>query len=157
MGLESLLCLTVLISRAGCGHYLAKSGLICNIKVKALIKFDGGKTVGVDNNIFIGVPGELEGKFIGRSSVRIVPGIGNGSIDSVLNNYDALNSFIDIDERFSNDVTSYVQSIDNALREPVFSGRSADTFKIFQDFIRPLNTRRLALAPGWYLKKEISR
>lgn len=32
-----------------------------------------------------------------------------------------------------------MQQVDNALREPVFSGKSSDTFKIFQDFIRPLN------------------
>lgn len=88
-------------------------------------------------------------KFIGRSSIRIVPRIkSSGNIDASVYNEDAPASFIDVDERFNNDVASYIQMIDNALREPVFSGRSADTLKIFQEFIRPLNNSLLNIFGG---------
>ena len=49
-------------------------------------------------------------------------------------------TFIENDERFVNDVHLYIQSINDALREPIFIGRQADTLKIFHDFINPLNT-----------------
>jgi AAA15 family ATPase/GTPase len=80
-------------------------------------------------------------KFIGRSSIRIVPRISShGNIDAIEANQDGPQSFIEADTRFNNDLSMYIQEIDNALREPVFRGKSADTLKIFNDFIRPLNT-----------------
>jgi hypothetical protein len=42
-----------------------------------------------------------------------------------------------------NDVFMYFQQIDNALREPVFQGKSADTLKIFHDLISPFNESQL--------------
>ena len=88
-------------------------------------------------------------KFIGRSSIRIVPRISNrGIANSTINNADSPETFIDIDTRFDNDLSMYMQQIDNALREPVFSGKSADTLKIFQEFIHPLNNSLLNIFGG---------
>ncbi|MHA4810273.1 AAA family ATPase [Flavitalea flava] len=88
-------------------------------------------------------------KFIARSSIRIVPRISNmGNAESVYGNQDGPQSFIDADTRFDNDLSLYMQQIDNALREPVFSGKSADTFKIFQDFIQPLNLSLVKILGG---------
>ena len=88
-------------------------------------------------------------RFIGRSSIRIVPRISNsGDPDTVAKNNDGPPTFIDPDTRFDNDLSMYMQQIDNALREPVFSGKSADTLKIFQDFIHPLNTSLINIFGG---------
>ena len=79
-------------------------------------------------------------KFIGRSSIRIVSRISNRANPNVLaNDEDSPLTFIENDERFTNDVFLYIQSINKALREPIFSGKQADTLKIFQDFIEPFN------------------
>lgn len=91
----------------------------------------------------------LAAKFIGRSSIRIVPRISNkGSAEPIKENRDAPAYFIDPDTRFDNDLFLYIQEIDNALREPVFRGRSADTLKIFRDFINPLNTSLINILGG---------
>ncbi len=88
-------------------------------------------------------------KFIGRSSIRIVPRISNrGNVTAIEKDTDGPQTFIDADSRFDNDLSMYMQQIDNALREPVFSGRSADTLKIFQDFIQPLNTSLINIFGG---------
>lgn len=80
-------------------------------------------------------------KFIGRSSIRIVPRIlNNANPDLVAGDRDSPVTFIENDTRFVNDVHLYIQSINKALREPVFSGKQADTLKIFRDFIEPFNT-----------------
>lgn len=118
--------------------------------IKLLVTFSDGRQVG-NNDVFklFDSPQPLFKKFIGRSSIRIVPRISsNGKIVDVNSNNDVPVSFIDVDERFHSDVTAYIQMIDNALREPVFSGRSADTLKIFQDFIRPLNSSLLNIFGG---------
>jgi len=88
-------------------------------------------------------------KFIGRTSIRIVPRISNhGNAETIKDNQDEPPTFIDQDTRFDNDLSMYMQQIDNALREPVFSGKSADTLKIFQDFISPLNTSLVNIFGG---------
>lgn len=118
--------------------------------IKFLVTFSDGKQVGNDK-VFKSFKSDepLFQKFIGRSSIRIVPRINNtGKVIDINSNSDSPTSFIDVDERFNNDVALYIQMIDNALREPVFSGRSADTLKIFQDFIRPLNTSLLNIFGG---------
>ncbi len=80
-------------------------------------------------------------KFIGRSSIRIVSRItNNADPKKVANDLDSPITFIESDHRFTTDVYLYIQAINKALREPVFSGRQADTLKIFQDFIEPFNT-----------------
>ncbi len=99
---------------------------------KALARFD--ETA----NLFVSAP--FLADLIGRSSIRILPKLYlGGDTTKIENDQDAPETFIENDERFINDVNLYIQQIDNALREPVFSGKSADTFKIFQDFIKPFN------------------
>ena len=80
-------------------------------------------------------------KFIGRSSIRIVSRISNdANPGNVATDLDSPQTFIENDLRFTTDVFLYIQAINKALREPVFSGRQADVLKIFQDFIEPFNT-----------------
>lgn len=89
---------------------------------------------------------ELTEKFIGRSSIRIVPRIVSAvNPDAALTDADSPRTFIEQDERFLNDVFLYIQSINKALREPVFSGRQADTLQIFQQFIQPFNDSLAAI------------
>jgi AAA15 family ATPase/GTPase len=95
------------------------------------------------------IPTKTPFRFIGRSSIRIIPRISNrGNAATISNNEDEPTTFIDQDTRFDNDLSMYMQQIDNALREPVFSGKSADTLKIFQDFIQPLNTSLINIFGG---------
>ena len=88
-------------------------------------------------------------KFIGRSSIRIVPHISNNANPAnIASDKDSPATYIENDTRFINDVFLYIQQINNALREPVFSGKQADTLKIFKDFIEPLNKSLLNIFGG---------
>jgi AAA15 family ATPase/GTPase len=79
-------------------------------------------------------------KLFGRSSLRIVPTLGKkGNPYEIEEDTDRPKKFIDNDVRFVNDVYSYIKQIDDALREPVFSGKEANTLQIFHSFIDPLN------------------
>lgn len=92
---------------------------------------------------------EIIEKFFGRSSIRIVPRISNtADLIQVSNDMDSPLSYIEHDTRFINDVFLYIQEINNALRAPIFSGKQADTLKIFQDFIKPLNESLLNILGG---------
>jgi len=117
---------------------------------EVIASFDNGKKHGIAADSRIGDISELRNiSFVGRSSIRIVPRISNsGSLDAIEKNTDQPNSFIDADVRFNNDLTAYMQQIDNALRAPVFSGQSADTLKIFQDSIHPLNSSLINILGG---------
>jgi len=87
--------------------------------------------------------------FLGRSSIRIVPRISNNANPTnVSSDKDSPDTYIENDTRFINDVFLYIQQINNALREPVFSGKQADTLKIFRDFIEPLNKSLLNIFGG---------
>ncbi|NBB30720.1 ATP/GTP-binding protein [Cellulophaga sp. BC115SP] len=84
---------------------------------------------------------DLRKKFIGRSSSRIIPKIINqADLAEINKDADAPALYIDNDTRFINDVFSYIQQINKALREPAFRGESANTLEIFQEFIAPLNS-----------------
>lgn len=92
---------------------------------------------------------ELASRFFGRSSIRIVPKITNqADTQAIDRDLDSPRTYIENDTRFINDVFAYINEIDKALREPVFSGKSADTLKIFQDFIKPLNTSLINIFDG---------
>ncbi len=86
-------------------------------------------------------PQEADVRFIGRSSIRIVPRIArSANTDKIATDSDRPDTFIDADERFSNDVFAYMQIIDDTLRGSLFrKGRAGDNEKIFQDFILPFN------------------
>lgn len=83
-------------------------------------------------------------KFIGRSSMRIVPRISSSNLnfenDILFIDKDAPKSFIEFDTRFNFDVNKFTQDINRAMRAPIFRGESADTYKIFKEFIEPFNT-----------------
>lgn len=88
-------------------------------------------------------------KFIGRSSIRIVPRILNQAhVSGISTDRDSPDSYIEHDTRFINDVFAYIQKINTALQEPVFSGKQADTLKIFSEFIDPLNSSLLNIFGG---------
>ncbi|MBX2929374.1 MAG: ATP-binding protein [Saprospiraceae bacterium] len=80
-------------------------------------------------------------KFIGRSSLRIVPKIEEISYSesTIREDIDAPLFHIDYDTRFNADVVKYTFDINKALREPAFKGQNADTAKIFQEHIAPFN------------------
>jgi AAA15 family ATPase/GTPase len=92
---------------------------------------------------------ELVKKFLGRSSIRIVPRILNTANPTDISiDRDSPLSYIENDTRFINDVFAYIQQINKALREPVFSGKQADTIQIFKNFIDPLNYSLLKILGG---------
>ncbi len=87
--------------------------------------------------------------FIGRSSIRIVPRISsNAFVSGIATDRDSPDSYIDHDTRFINDVFAYIQNINSALQEPIFTGQQADTLKIFGEFINPLNESLLKIFGG---------
>lgn len=89
------------------------------------------------------------GRFIGRSSIRIVPRITtNAHVAGIATDRDSPDSYIEHDTRFINDVFLYIQTINQALQEPIFKGQQADTLKIFSDFINPLNSSLLKIFGG---------
>jgi AAA15 family ATPase/GTPase len=82
----------------------------------------------------------LSNKFIGRSSIRIIPKISiNGDSGATLNDSDKPEKYIDHDSRFVNDVYKYIEVINEAVTKPVFQGKQADTLEIFKENIEPLN------------------
>ncbi len=92
---------------------------------------------------------ESDFKLIGRTSNRIVPKIRNkAELERIAFDGDAPETSIDEDTRFTNDVFMYMQNIDNALREPIFRGESADTLQIFKQSIEPLNNSLLNIFGG---------
>ncbi|MDX2246021.1 MAG: AAA family ATPase [Bacteroidia bacterium] len=102
---------------------------------------DGSNLLKEDWNLLSPMNQDLAKKFIGRSSIRTVPRIlNNANPEQVASDTDSPPTFIENDLRFFNDVHLYIQSINRALREPVFSGKQVDVLKIFQDFIEPFNT-----------------
>lgn len=120
--------------------------------LKAIIELDNNQIIEkteTRTEIRIDKGQEYIKKFFGRSSIRIVPRITNSANTSeVVNDMDSPLSYIENDNRFINDVFLYIQEINNALREPVFSGKQADTLKIFKDFIEPLNNSLLKIFGG---------
>lgn len=128
-------------------NYYAKN----NLKPEVSINFSDGNSISIIDKSRIGSDNlrNKVSKFTGRSSIRIVPRVTNQvNLDFARNNTDGPLTFIDADERFTSDVNLYIQEIDNALRAPVFRGESADTLKIFQEYIDPLNTSLINILGG---------
>ena len=85
---------------------------------------------------------EIGQKFLGRSSLRIIPRIQPSGIkadDFQNKDIDAPASYIDRDNRFNFDVRQFTNDINRALREPVFKGQNADVLEIFREYIAPFN------------------
>jgi len=114
-----------------------------------LIEFHDGNSI-IKTGFDVTTGKEFVQKFIGRSSIRIVPKIltNNANSEQVASDMDSPVSYIENDTRFINDVFLYIQKINTALRAPVFSGVTADTLKIFKDFIEPLNSSLLNIFGG---------
>lgn len=118
------------------------------ISAAGIVEFINGKKI-IKNDTAILEGSELTKKFVGRSSIRIIPRISNdANIQQVATDADSPFTYIDNDTRFINDVFLYIHQINQALREPVFSGKQADTLKIFRDFIEPLNASLLKIFGG---------
>jgi hypothetical protein len=119
-----------------------------NSEPTAIFEFtDGSLIEKKGNGVTKGL--DLVQRFFGRSSIRIVPRISNNANpSSVSSDNDSPTTYIENDTRFINDVFLYIQQINTALREPVFSGKQADTLKIFRDFIEPLNNSLLKIFGG---------
>ncbi len=118
-------------------------------KIKVKITLDNGRFVSHGYNESQQTFEFNPYKLIGRSSIRIVPRIvNNAQPDRITIDGDAPETSIDADTRFTNDLFMYMQNIDNSLREPTFNGRSADTLKIFQQYIEPLNSSLLNIFGG---------
>jgi AAA15 family ATPase/GTPase len=73
-----------------------------------------------------------EGKFFGRSSLRITPEIQNTgiSIDALEKDLDAPNRFTQLDQRFLFDVRQFVSEVNKALREPLFNNATLSSSNI---------------------------
>ena len=119
-----------------------------NDESSVIVELTNGKCINKSgNSISEGI--DLVQRFLGRSSIRIVPRITNSANPTIVaSDFDSPATYIENDARFINDVFLYIQQINNALREPVFSGRQADTLKIFRDFIEPLNVSLLKIFGG---------
>jgi predicted ATPase len=79
--------------------------------------------------------------FYGRSSIRIIPQISKAGIEGVVEgNLDKPDTFIQPDLRFNEDVTAYLKSINEPLRDRLFKGKGVDNSEILKEFISPLNS-----------------
>lgn len=115
---------------------------------QVMIEFQDSSIIEKTSNS-ISIGRELAQRFLGRSSIRIVPRISNNANPAnVSSDQDSPATYIENDTRFVNDVFLFIQQINNALREPVFRGKQADTLKIFRDFIEPLNNSLLKIFGG---------
>lgn len=102
-----------------------------------------------DTNIYNESEVNLANKFIGRSSIRIVPRITNkANPQNISSDSDSPVSYIENDTRFINDIFQYIQNINNSIREPVFQGKQVDVLKIFQESIEPLNKSLINIFEG---------
>lgn len=83
----------------------------------------------------------LNGKFFGRSSLRVIPSVARAKNAEKLLQADGDRPvrFTHEDRRFNADLALFTSRIDRALREPTFQGKAADTVAIFRDHIEPLN------------------
>jgi hypothetical protein len=119
-----------------------------SIEPRVAIELNNGSLIEKQGNL-LNNGKEWVKQFVGRSSIRIVPRILNDANPTYVSiDIDSPETYIENDTRFINDVFLYIQQINNALREPVFSGKQADTLKIFRDFIEPLNKSLLNIFGG---------
>jgi len=114
---------------------------------KAKIEFHDSSTIERSGEGISG--GNLAKKFIGRSSIRIVPRITNNTnLSLIKTDQDGPQAYIDNDQRFINDISQYIDNIDQALREPVFKGQDTSPLQIFRQSIEPLNKSLLNIFGG---------
>jgi hypothetical protein len=111
--------------------------------IQGRIHLHGGYSIPLEDDFASlggGPENSVEHRFFGRSSIRIVPEITNTANPSLIaTDGDAPLSYIHNDTRFINDAFLYIDTIDKALRAPVFRGEQVDVVKIFREQIKPLN------------------
>lgn len=101
------------------------------------------------NGIVTSQGAELAKKFIGRSSIRIIPKIINkGDRSKILSDQDRPENYTENDTRFVNDVFEFIEQFNEHVRELIFSGQKVDVPEIFKEFIEPLNNSLLAVFGG---------
>lgn len=85
--------------------------------------------------------GENKGRFFGRSSLRVIPTVERitDPETKIRENQDRPALFTMEDKRFNADLAAFTTRIDQALREPTFQGKAADTLAIFREHIEPFN------------------
>lgn len=85
--------------------------------------------------------GENKGRFFGRSSLRVIPSVERitDPETKIRGNQDRPTFFTKEDKRFNADLAAFTTRIDQALREPTFQGKAADTLAIFREHIEPFN------------------
>ncbi|MCU0425823.1 MAG: AAA family ATPase [Candidatus Kapabacteria bacterium] len=111
--------------------------------IQGRIHLHGGYSIPLEDDFASlggGPENSVEHRFFGRSSNRIIPEITNTANPSLIaTDGDAPLSYIHNDTRFINDAFLYIDTIDKALRAPVFRGEQVDVVKIFHEQIKPLN------------------
>jgi len=129
-------------------NYYNKIQTLPHVEPTALVELQDGRSIN-KTGLVVSEGQELVQRFIGRSSIRIVPRILNQADPRMIDNdTDSPTTYIENDTRFINDVFAYIQEINNAVREPIFQGKSSDTVKIFNDFIAPFNNSLLNIFGG---------
>ena len=89
---------------------------------------------------------EVAKKFIGRSSIRIVPKIlTKGDRSQIFSNQDRPENYAENDTRFVNDVFEFIEQFNEHVRELIFSRQKVDSSQILKEFIEPLNSSLLAI------------
>lgn len=82
-------------------------------------------------------------RFYGRSTLRVVAriqdGANRGLVETIGQDRDAPETFIDNDLRFRADATKYAVDFNHALRQPVFEGRQVDVRELSDRLIKPIN------------------
>lgn len=125
-------------------YYTKNSG----VEPAALIELIDGKLI-EKKGLGVTKGRELVQRFLGRSSIRIVPRISNDANPaSVSSDNDSPRTYIENDTRFINDLFVFMQQIKDSVLEPVFSGKRADTLQLFKEFIDPLNNSLLKIFGG---------
>lgn len=121
-------------------EYYAKDGME---SIFAEIELDQNRSLNNTSNQAIerGQNINIANRFIGRSSIRIVPKIPLASVDldAIKSDFDAPTSYTEHDTRFVNDVMGYIQRINTLLRGPLFARQQIDSGAVFKEFIEPLN------------------
>jgi energy-coupling factor transporter ATP-binding protein EcfA2 len=107
----------------------------------------GGQLAGVDSLLtdkFTWAQQRL-GRFYGRSTLRvtariIASGVGASSLSEWIGrDYDAPPTFIDDDRRLAADASKYAVDFNQALRQPVFEGKTVDLGALRDSLIEPIN------------------
>ena len=98
--------------------------------------WDGTGIFNISTNIY----NPPKNVFYGRSSMRIVSRIPLPDLqESITEDADRPEFFIDQDVRFNTDIYEYIREINTAIRSPFFNGEKADIPTITQEYLTKIN------------------